>query len=201
MAAAKKEKKKKGKAEDAPEESAEGTGEGAPAEGGEEADAGPKKKKLSGKTLVLFIALPAVVLIAGGVGAAFFLGLFGGGTKTAEGEGADGHEQAAAVHTVFFDMPELLVNLSSGSGSDKTDHFLKLALSLELPNAESTKSVEEAMPRVIDAAQVFLRELRLDDLEGSAGMQRLREELLRRVDAAVAPVDVHDVLFKEIIIQ
>jgi len=200
MAGAKKEKKKKGKAEEAPEEKPEGESGGEAAHGeGDEAGEGGAKKKLSGKTLVLFIALPAVVLIAGGVGAAFFLGLFGGKKDTAEGEGADGHGEAVAVHTVFFDMPELLVNLSSGD--DKTDHFLKLSLSLELPNAEATKSVEESMPRIIDTAQVFLRELRLDDLEGSAGMLRLREELLRRVDAAVAPIEVHDVLFKEIIIQ
>lgn len=196
MAGAKKEKKKKGKEEEAPE--AAGEGEGAPPEeGGDGAEGGPKKKKLSGKTLVLFIALPALVLIAGGVGAAFFLGLFGGKTDKAEGGEAAGEQ--AAVHTVFFDMPELLVNLSGGD--EKTDHFLKLALSLELPDAEATKSVEEDMPRVIDSTQVFLRELRLDDLQGSAGMLRLREELLRRVNAAVAPISVHDVLFKEIIIQ
>jgi flagellar FliL protein len=57
------------------------------------------------------------------------------------------------------------------------------------------------MPRIIDSAQVFLRELRLDDLQGSAGMLRLREELMRRINAAVSPVEVRDVLFKEIIVQ
>jgi flagellar FliL protein len=184
-------KKAKGKDEDEfdPKDGEDGGAEGAPAEG----EASPKKK-LSGRTIVLFIALPAVALIALGVGACFFLGVFGGSkdAKTASAE-------AAAEHAVFFDMPELLVNMTGGT--DKPENMLKLSLSLELPNAEATAKVQAAMPRIIDSAQVFLRELRLDDLQGSAGMLRLREELLRRIDAAVAPVEVRDVLFKEIIVQ
>jgi len=57
------------------------------------------------------------------------------------------------------------------------------------------------MPRIIDNFQVYLRELRLEDLRGSAGMYRLREELLTRVVAAAQPVRVKDVLFKEMLIQ
>src|SRR5262249_1170487 len=152
-------------------------------------------KKLSGRTIVLFIALPAVVLIGAGLGACFMFGVFD------KKEVKDAHEQAQAEaeHAVFFDMPELLVNMTGAGG--KQQNFLKLSLSLELPNAEATPKVQAAMPRIIDSAQVFLRELRLDDLQGSAGMLRLREELMRRINAAVSPVEVRDVLFKEIIVQ
>jgi flagellar FliL protein len=183
-------KKAKGKAEPDPKDAEDG--EGAPADG--EAS---KKKKLSGRTIVLFIALPAVLVIGAGLAAAFFLGVFGGSKdeKLAAAEAA----KDAAEHAVFFDMPELLVNMTGGA--DKPENMLKLSLSLELPNQDATAKVQAAMPRIIDSAQVFLRELRLDDLQGSAGMLRLREELLRRIDAAVAPVQVRDVLFKEIIVQ
>jgi len=180
--------KEKAKEEPEGEESDAPEGEG----GAEE----PKRKKFSGKFIVLFIALPAVAVIAIGLGAAFFLGVFGG-----KEEKKDAHEEARAEaeHAVFFDMPELLVNMTGGG--EKQQNFLKLSLSLELPNAEATPKVQAAMPRIIDSAQVFLRELRLDDLQGSAGMLRLREELMRRINAAVAPVEVRDVLFKEIIVQ
>ena len=188
MAAAKKVKEEEQNEPEA--EDAEGS-EGTPA--AEE----PKRKKLSGKFLVLFIALPAVAVIAIGIGAAFFLGVFGGKEEKAK----DAHEaaRAEAEHAVFFDMPELLVNMTGGG--EKQQNFLKLSLSLELPNADATPKIQAAMPRIIDSAQVFLRELRLDDLQGSAGMLRLREELMHRINAAVSPVEVRDVLFKEIIVQ
>ena len=184
--------KKKEKAKDAPEATEEDSAASAP-EG--EAGEAPKKKKLSGRTMVLFIALPAVAVIVLGVGAAFMLGLFGGKQEAKDPHAA---AQAEAAHAVFFDMPELLVNMT-GAG-EKQQNFLKLSLSLELGNADATPQVQAAMPRIIDSAQVFLRELRLDDLQGSAGMLRLREELLRRINAAVSPVEVRDVLFKEIIV-
>ncbi len=57
------------------------------------------------------------------------------------------------------------------------------------------------MPRIIDNFQVYLRELRVEDLKGSAGMYRLREEMLIRVSAAVAPAKINDVLFKEMLVQ
>ena len=40
-----------------------------------------------------------------------------------------------------------------------------------------------------------------EDLRGSAGMYRLREELLMRVTEAAQPVRVHDVLFQEMLVQ
>lgn len=189
MAAGKKDKVKKGDSATAEEAMSddEGVSEGAGVQ---------PKRRLSGRTIVLFMVLPAVI-IAGGVGAAVMLGVFGGDAD--HSEGPEGKQTATAEHAVFFDMPELLVNMSAGK--ENAESFLKLSLSLELPNAEATAQVQSAMPRIIDSTQIFLRELRLDDVQGSAGMLRLREELLRRINAAVAPVDVRDVLFKEIIIQ
>jgi flagellar protein FliL len=61
--------------------------------------------------------------------------------------------------------------------------------------------LQAVMPRVIDNFQVYLRELRVEDLRGSAGVYRLREELLVRVNSAAAPVKVRDVLFKEMLVQ
>ena len=57
------------------------------------------------------------------------------------------------------------------------------------------------MTKIIDNFQTYLRELRIEDLRGSAGMYRLREELFVRVNAAAAPVKVKDVLFREMLVQ
>ncbi len=57
------------------------------------------------------------------------------------------------------------------------------------------------LPRVVDSFQVYMRELRIEDLDGSAGMFRIKEELLSRVNAAVYPIEINDILFKEMLIQ
>jgi flagellar protein FliL len=96
-------------------------------------------------------------------------------------------------------MPDVLVNLANG-GSERTQ-YLKVKVVLELPDAELVPKIQPLMPRVMDAFQTYLRELRPTDLDGSAGLYRLREELTRRVNLAVAPSRVTAVLFKEIVVQ
>lgn len=97
----------------------------------------------------------------------------------------------------YYDIPAILVNLKSG----EKQSFLKLAVSLELKDPEAAKALEGLLPRVIDQFQTYLRELRVEDLSGSEGTFRLKEELLRRVNGAIAPVRVETVLFKEMIVQ
>ena len=102
------------------------------------------------------------------------------------------------ANVVFYDLPDLLVNLNTGS---KQASYLKLSVALELEDEGGIDRLEKMLPRVIDNFQVYLRELRLEDLSGSAGLYRLKEELLVRVNRAVAPVKVSDVLFKEMLVQ
>jgi len=104
-----------------------------------------------------------------------------------------------AKPAVFLDVPEVLVNLST-TGADRTQ-YLKVKVVLELPDATLTPQIQTTMPRVMDAFQTYLRELRPTDLDGSAGLYRLKEELTRRVNAAIAPSRINAVLFKEIVVQ
>jgi len=158
--------------------------------GAEGAEGAPKKKRSLVKMLVMFV-LPAVLVLGGG--AYFFL--LSGGEEA--GEGGEMHAEMAPP-PVFLDLPDMLVNLSTATGERA---MLKLAVSLEVPDQETVAQIEPIMPRVTDNFQVFLRELRVEDLSGSAGMFRLKEELVRRVNLAVAPAVVKDVLFKEMLIQ
>ena len=157
--------------------------------------------KMPRKTL-LFVVAPAVLAVVLGAGAYFFLSAGGEEGVAAEGE-AGAHGEAAAhveeaPHPVFYDVPDILVNVSAGG--DKPA-FLKLSVSLELENEEARAAVEPIVPRVVDQLQTYLRELRVEDLSGSAAMFRLKEELLRRVNLAVEPAVVKDVLFREMIVQ
>lgn len=153
-------------------------------------DGGDKpKRKLPMKLIA--IAGGAVVLLGGaGAGAFMFLG---GGHK-------EEHAAApAAKPAVFFDVPEVLVNLS-GANSERTQ-YLKVKVVLELPDAKIKEQIAPVMPRLLDTFQTYLRELRASDLDGSAGLYRLKEELTRRVNVAIAPNRVNAVLFKEIVVQ
>lgn len=162
-------------------------------EGGEETP----RKRWSGKRLVLFVALPLVLLIAAGAGAyvtGMLGGLLGGGEKkVAEGAAAKGQKQV-----VFYDLPEILVNLNSGG---QQTSYLKLRVALELDDPKAVPGLEKLVPRVMDNFQIYLRELRPEDVSGSAGLYRIKEELLYRINAAVKPIKVNDVLFKEMIVQ
>lgn len=98
----------------------------------------------------------------------------------------------------FVEVPTMLVNLNTDDG---TPRFLRLSVQIELKSAGDYAAVEAALPRVVDQFQTYLRELRVKDLRGSAGIYRLQMELLWRVNKAAAPVKIKDVLFQEILIQ
>ena len=166
---------------------------------GELSTDGLPRKKFSGKKLVLFVILPLVLLIGAGAGV-YFSGLLDsllGKEEHAEHpvEPAQPNPHAAPV---FYDLPDMLVNLNA---SGKRPAFLKIKISIQVSKPEDVPAVEHVLPRIIDNFQVYLRELRLEDLKGSAGMYRLRQELLMRISAAAHPVKVKDVLFKEMLVQ
>ncbi|HET7192795.1 MAG TPA: flagellar basal body-associated FliL family protein [Pseudolabrys sp.] len=141
---------------------------------------------------------PLKWMIIGGAG---FLALAGGGGGAYYFFKAPAHKEAtvAAKPATFVDLPDVLVNLST-AGGDRTQ-YLKVKVVLELPDQSLVPQIQPLMPRVMDAFQTYLRELRPTDLDGSAGLYRLKEELTRRVNAAVAPNHITAVLFKEIVVQ
>lgn len=160
-------------------------------EGGANAPAATKK---NGRGRMLLIAgVAAAVIIAGGAGSYFFL-FAGKPAETAEHSAS----AAAAPETFIFNLPEMTVNLASADG---TTSFMKLTIALEVADEAMMTTIQPRLAKVVDAFQVYLRELRKSDLEGSAGIYRLKEELLRRVNVAIAPAQVENVLFKEILVQ
>jgi len=159
------------------------------AEGAEDGAAPAAKKKLPLKLIIIGV-VGLLVLGGGGYGGyAFFFG----------GESHEKPKVAEVKPAVFVDMPDVLVNLSN-AGTDRTQ-YLKVKIVLEVPDAELVAKITPLMPRVMDAFQTYLRELRPTDLDGSAGLYRLKEELTRRVNASVSPNHITAVLFKEIIVQ
>ena len=190
----------------------EGAAEGEGAEGGEE--------KSSKKKIIIIVVAVLLLLIGGGAGL-YFTGMLdsllgkkevaeaGHEGEAAEGDHAEeekevcvkdshGKEVCGPPGAQFLKIPDMIVNLNSEDG---TPRFLRLAVQLEFKSAEDMASFEKLMPRIVDQFQTYLRELRVRDLRGSAGIYRLQMELLARVNQAAYPVEVQDVLFQEILIQ
>jgi len=145
------------------------------------------KKKFPLKMIVMAVA---GLLVVGGGGGAFFM---------FKGKHEEKPAAPVAKPAVFMDLPEVLVNLSSAQG-DRTQ-YLKVKMTLEVADQQLMQQIQPMMPRVMDTFQTYLRELRPSDLDGSAGLYRLKEELTRRVNATITPNRVNALLFKEIVVQ
>lgn len=164
----------------------------AEAEGAAGGEAAPKKG--GKKMLIIIIAAVLVLLLGGGGAAAYFMGFFG----HKDDKHKEAEKPAAPVQTAYVQLPDLLVNLSS---SGRRSNFIKLKITLELEKLTDEPRVKTMQPRIIDNFQTYLRDLRLEDLQGAQGLFRLREELLIRINAAVAPAKVTDILFQEMLVQ
>ena len=189
--------------------------EDAPAEEGAEGDA-PAKKKLPMK-MILIGAVAAVLVLGGGGGAAyvFLLKPKPGTQQVAKAEkpkkkkeekkkeGGKPDPNAAQVSdgpdgVVYYSMPDLTVNMQSADGRPT---FMKLKLTLELPDESQVEVLNENGPRIQDMFQTFLRELRPEDLNGSQGSYQLRMEIQRRVNLVIAPAKINSVLIEEMLIH
>ncbi len=178
-----------------------------PAPDPEEGEEGEKKvetkqgfvKKLLGNKKLLMIAGGGALVLLLGVGAGLYFFVFSGSGSSGNAETASVPEiPATPPQVAYYDVPDLIVNIQTSDGSAA---YLKLSVSLELFTAEEKAGVQALTPRIVDQFQGYLRELRADDLKGSAGIMRIKEELLRRTNVAAAPYRVRDVLLKEMIIQ
>ncbi|TAK49673.1 MAG: flagellar basal body-associated protein FliL [Xanthobacteraceae bacterium] len=155
------------------------------AEGGQAA--APPKSKVK----FIIIAAAAVMVLVTTATGGYFVFL----RKPAEHKPVE----VVAKPPVFMDVPEVMVNLSQSLG--ERTQYLKVKVVLELKEQALADRIKPVLPRVMDTFQTYMRELRPMDLNGSAGLYRLREELTRRINVAIAPTQINAVLFKEIVIQ
>jgi len=151
------------------------------------------------RKLQIVAAAGLLVVLGGGGSAFYFFGMSGKPAGEAAAESVKTEtDKLPAAQAAFFDVPDIIVNIQT---PDSTPAYLKLSVALELDKVEAKAAIEPVLPRVVDQFQTYLRELRVEDIRGSAGVMRLKEELLRRVNLAVAPTPVRDVLLKEMIVQ
>lgn len=169
--------------------------------------AAPKK----GGNMLMFILIP-IMLIAGIAGGIFLAPMFGGGKehkKEEAHEKKEGHEELSEEdqkkkealdpkNIAFIPVPDLLVNLKSNK---QRPVFLKVSIVLEVHDPKLKEVIENLRPKMIDQFQIFLRDLDTADVTGASNLQRLRQELLVRVNNVTSPYKVQDVLIKDFLVQ
>lgn len=155
----------------------------------------------SGKKIGIIVAL-LVLLIGGGVGASYFLGMFDSMLGKEKHEEKPAEEVAPAVapaKITYYELPEFLVNLNTTTGQTS---FIKMKVSLRLPSEADQLIAQQRLAELQNEFNTYLRDLRASDLSGSAGMYRLQEELLARANRVLGPEGkVDKILFTQILIQ
>ena len=153
-----------------------------------DAAAGPQG---GGKKRILVIgAAMAVIALAAGV---WFSGIL---------KHAHGHAVKAAVAAVeapvLIDLPDIVSNLDTGG---RRATFIKLHAKIQVGHAAEAAALQAGMPQILDIFQSYLRSTRPEELRGGEGTYRLREALMNRIDMTLAPVQVTDLLFTQILVQ
>ena len=169
-----------------------------------------------GKKKLIVIALLVLLLLAGGGAGLFFSGVLNSflGKSKVTAEHATAKDQSKSAEkgatgkagevatpesaVVYFNLPDVMANLNPGS---PTPSFIKTSISLEAPSKEVADKLQAMQPKIQDIVITYVRELRPSDLKGSAGVYRLRDELMLRINKALAPDKITNVLFKELLIQ
>ena len=153
----------------------------------ESTDVAAKRKRLK----IIAAVVAVLLLIAGGLGYYFLVMEHGDGKQEAA-------EDKAAEAAIYVPAPEMIVNLRTPDGQSA---FLKINFSIAAHDEAAGEMLQERMPEIRDALQPFLRELRPEDLAGSAGVFRIKEEMTRRVKNRVGPDMVDDILIQDLIQQ
>lgn len=156
-----------------------------------------EKRNGSSKTFLIIGII--FLLIVGGTLAFLFLtptgrALIGKEVSTSEIE----EKKYDLKNITFTTLPEILLNLRSNDGRQV---FLKATFVIESVSSKIGEKIDKLKPMIIDQYQTYLRELDIDDLKGSAGIERIRQELVSRTNSLLVPDKINNVLFKEFLIQ
>ncbi len=158
----------------------------------EEQGKGGKKK------LILLIVL-LLILGAGGGAAYKFLVLDKKKAESQEKQAQKIIEEIKATENVgvMFDLGTFVVNLA-----DKDiERYLKVSIVLELKDQKVQQEAQKRLPEIKDAITTLLLTKRSSEIRTPEGIEFLKEEIAKRVNAILPLGGVKNVYFTEFIVQ
>ena len=132
----------------------------------------------------------------------------GGGHAAAAEPAAGGHGGAAAgghggealsdwTGPVNVEFKPFIVNLNDLGGR----RMLKLTMSIEAESQELSDEINAKMPQIRDAILLLLSSIQSDDISGLDGKQRLKNQMLNRVNPLLTRGKVKNIYLSEIVVQ
>ena len=146
----------------------------------------------SKKPMVMIAGAVAVAALAAGL---WFSGILGHLTGHSHAARSD---VAVAEQPALVDLPDMVSNLDTGTHRAS---FIKLHAKIKVTHAADAAAIQSNLPQILDIFQTYLRSTRPDEVRGGEGTYRLREALMNRIDAEIAPAQVADLFFTQILVQ
>lgn len=159
-----------------------------------------QQKEQGGGKKKLLIILLVLLLLGGGGGFAAYKFLLSDKSKEEEKDKAEEivkETQFIEQIGIMYDLGNFIVNLADKDA----DRYLKINIFLEIENEQVKMELEKRLPQIKDAITTLLITKTSEDLKTSEGMELLKEEIIKRVNAILPLGGVKNVYFTEFVIQ
>ncbi|HID78954.1 MAG TPA: flagellar basal body-associated FliL family protein [Aquifex aeolicus] len=159
-----------------------------------------------GKKKLLLLGFPLLLILGGGGAAAYFFLL----KKTPPQENVNATENATEEKPkpppeleelskpgIFIDVGEFVVNLADTD----VQRFVKVSVTLEVMNEKVQNDVNQMMPAIKDAINDLISSKYYRDVRTPEGRERLKIELLKRLNALLPEGGIKAVYFTQFVVQ
>ena len=147
----------------------------------------PKKKKLPLKKLII-IGVAVLIVVAAGVAGFFSYNKFFGKKEQAE--------QKAPVGAIW-PMEPFIVNIQDQS----TERYLKIVIELDISDKNCFDELNQLKPKLRDNVLDLISSKTYKDIMDISGKQRLREEIMLRLNSFLTRGKIVKVYFTEFVVQ
>lgn len=165
----------------------------------ENKDVNGEEKKGGKKKLLIFLLIFLVIAGAGGFAAYKFLIAGKQEENTEEKKAQQVVKEVNAVEQlgIMYDLGTFVVNLADRDA----DRYLKITVVLELESDMVRMEIEKRLPQIKDTITTLLLTKTSEEIKTAEGMELLKEEIIKRVNAILPLGGVKNVYFTEFVIQ
>lgn len=169
-----------------------------------------KKEKKSGSSLVLIIIIVLLVLILVGGGLAAYFLLSDNSANQPNMQQTQQQPQSKQMKRAkvsrnsdlieigpIYPLDQFIVNLLSEGGTK----FLKVKMDLELSGPELTAELDKKKPLIRDIVIRTLSSKTFQEVSTNRGKEKLKDELVDRINAVLADGQVKNIFFTEFVVQ
>ena len=96
-----------------------------------------------------------------------------------------------------YQLDQFIVNLLAQSGR----RYLKTTISLEMTNAELQNEIVAKLPAIRDSINSVLSSKSLEEVSTSRGKEKIKEEIVQRLNEFLVDGKVRNIFFVEYVIQ